>query len=78
MNAALPPEDYEWSTTEWRPRAIRAGWRFWALVLPQRIVGQMSMQRILQLYDDSPVTVKLFSDPVEARTWLEGQPEKMA
>jgi hypothetical protein len=76
MNAALPVEDYEWSTTKWRPRAIGAGWRYWAIVLPEKVVGQMTMNRILQLYEDSPVTVKLFSDPQEALTWLEEQPEK--
>ena len=69
-------EDYEWSTREWRPKAIKAGWRYWALVLPLKIVGQLTMQRILRLYEEGPVTVKLFSDPDEARAWLESQPEK--
>ena len=73
-NSALPKEDFEWSTTVWRPRAIAAGWRYWALVLPEKVTGQMSLKKILDgFYGDSPVTYSLFSDPADAIKWLKAQ-----
>ena len=72
--SALPKEDFEWSTTIWRPRAIAAGWRYWALVLPEKVTGQMTFRKILdEFYGDSPVTYELFNDPDEAMTWLKAQ-----
>jgi hypothetical protein len=63
-NAAIPMEDLEWSTTVWRPKAIEAGWRHWALVLPKSVTGQMSLRDILdKFYGDSPVTYGLFNEP---------------
>ena len=73
-NAALSKEDFEWSTTVWRPRAIEAGWRHWALVLPASVTGQMSLKTILdQFYGDGPVTYSLFNDPDAAMTWLKSR-----
>ena len=72
LNAALSKDDFEWSTTVWRPRAIKAGWRYWALVLPEKVTGQMSLRKVLDdFYGDSPVTYSLFNDPTEGMTWLE-------
>lgn len=73
-NAALSKEDFEWSTTIWRPRAIDAGWRYWGLVLPEKVTGQMSIQKVLKnFYGDSPVTYSLFNNPDDAMEWLESQ-----
>jgi hypothetical protein len=73
-NSAIPKEDSEWSSNVWRPSAIAAGWRYWALILPEKVVGQMSLKSIIrQFYQDSPVKVEFFSDPPSARKWLEAQ-----
>ncbi len=39
--AAVSKEDIEWGMTVWAPRAIGAGWRHWAIVLPKSLIGQM-------------------------------------
>ena len=71
---ALAQEDFEWSTNIWRPRAFAAGWRYWALVLPEKITGQMSFRKILKTYyGDSPVNYSLFNDPDEGMKWLKAQ-----
>jgi hypothetical protein len=72
-NTVIGKEDMEWTATVWRPRVIKAGWKYWALVLPEKIVGQMVMKRIVKEYADTGVTVELFSDPEEAMKWLEAQ-----
>jgi hypothetical protein len=72
-NTAIGKEDMQWTATVWRPRVIKAGWKYWALVLPEKVVGQMVMKRIIKEYADTGVTVNLFSDPGEAMKWLEAQ-----
>jgi|SRR4030042_276196 hypothetical protein len=66
-------DETKWTATVWRPRVIKAGWKYWALVLPEKAVGQMVIQRIIKEYADTGVTVKIFSDPDKAMKWLEAQ-----
>jgi hypothetical protein len=70
LNSALPPEDAEWGINNWSPRVMGAGWKYWALVMPDKIVGQMNMQRFIDLYAKQGVTVQIFDDPDEALKWL--------
>jgi hypothetical protein len=72
-NSALPTEDTNWAQTNWAPRVIAAGWKFWAIVLPQKVIGQINMQHFIDNYSEQGVTVKIFSEPDEARSWLESQ-----
>jgi len=72
-NTVLGKDDMNWTATVWRPRVIKAGWKYWAIVLPEKILGQMAMKRIIEEYANTGVTVKMFSDPDEAMRWLETQ-----
>jgi hypothetical protein len=74
-NSALRPEDGEWAETDWAPRVLAAGWRYWAIVLPESIIGKMNMKQFIDRYAETPVTVKVFSDPNEALGWLENVDE---
>ncbi len=69
--SALPEADVEWGRTEWFPRTIEAGWKAWALVLPQTIVGQMNLKRVAAEYAEHGLTANVFTDPIEALAWLE-------
>jgi len=70
-NSALTKEDMEWADTVWRPRVIKAGYKYWALVLPEKIVGQMNLKQIIkQKYANLGITVELFNGPDEAMQWL--------
>ena len=72
-NSALLPEDSEWGQIYWEPRIMRAGWKHWALILPEKVVGQMNMNRLVKRYSEQGVNVKIFSNPTEALSWLERQ-----
>jgi hypothetical protein len=72
-NTVIGKDDTKWTAAVWRPRVIKAGWRYWALVLPEKVVGQMVMKRIIKEYADTGVTVEIFSDPDKAMKWLEAQ-----
>ncbi len=75
-NSALHPDDSGWGVEVWTPRVLQAGWQYWAVVMPEKIVGQMSMQRLIKMYLDMGVTVQVFSDPDKALAWLKN-PEKV-
>jgi hypothetical protein len=69
-NGPLTLQDAEWAESDWAPRVLAAGWKFWAVVLPEKATGQMNMRRKMSLYVDQGVTVQSFASPDEALTWL--------
>jgi hypothetical protein len=70
-NSALSPEDTEWSMTDWFPRAIKAGWKYWALVVPQDILARMNLKEFVDSYYKQGLRIMVFSKPQEAMEWLE-------
>ena len=72
-NSALPTDDVQWAQNDWFPRVLGAGWKYWAIVLPEKVVGQMNMQRFIQPYSEQGLTVQVFKDPEEAMKWLASQ-----
>jgi hypothetical protein len=71
-NSALEPADSDWAQKEWFPRVKSAGWKYWALILPAKVIGQMNMQRFVKTYSDQGLTVKVFPGSDEALKWLKG------
>jgi hypothetical protein len=72
-NGALKPSDSEWALSEWAPRVIAAGWKYWAVVLPEKVLGQMNMRRFLETYESQGVHAMAFTNPRQALIWLEAQ-----
>ncbi len=72
-NGPLTRADSEWAVNIWAPQVIAAGWKYWAVVMPEKIMGQMNMKRWIQMYADKGVTAMAFTEPNEAMTWLENQ-----
>lgn len=70
-NSALPTDDMGWAMNDWQPRVIAAGWRYWAIVMPDKVVGKMNMQRYIEQNAAQGVTIQIFDDPNEALAWLE-------
>lgn len=69
-NGALRSEDKEWADACWQPLVVRSGWKTWAIVLPETIVGQMNMRRVIQGDGLRSLEVQLFSSPEEALAWI--------
>jgi hypothetical protein len=70
-NSALAAEDSEWAMNVWNARVMKAGWKFWAIVMPKKAMGQMNMKHFIKLYSDNGVTVQLYDNPEDALKWLE-------
>ncbi len=73
-NSALRKEDIEWGNQNWVPPCVRAGWKYWAIVQPEKVLAQMPMERMVEDYKKFGVTSKFFSDATAAMIWLEQQP----
>lgn len=68
---AHSPEDTEWINNDWLPRAIAAGWKHWALVVPEAVAAQMNMTEFVEAFYNQGVWVMVFTNPKEAMSWLE-------
>ena len=69
-NGAVRPEDEEWVQKNWLPKVVAAGWKYWAIVPPQKVVGQMNIKRLVAAFAEVGVTAQVFSDPTAALEWL--------
>ncbi|NDJ63169.1 MAG: hypothetical protein GYB67_18765 [Chloroflexi bacterium] len=66
----MSDEDTQWSIDVWSPTAIQAGWKFWALVVPETMAGQLAMIDFVQTYSHYGVLVRVFTELEPAREWL--------
>lgn len=64
-------EESAWIDNTWLPRTIEAGWKYWALVVPANVAGQMNMMQFINSFSDRGVVVRIFTDADEAMKWLE-------
>jgi hypothetical protein len=69
-NNALTTEDQNWANNVWFPETARAGWKYWALVQPEKVTGQMNMKKQANVVTSGGVTVGTFNDPEAAMDWL--------
>jgi hypothetical protein len=65
-------EESAWINEVWLPRTIEAGWKFWALVVPENVMGQMNMIQFVNSFAEKGVKVMVFTDDDNAMTWLTG------
>jgi hypothetical protein len=72
FESALTQEDQAWSVQDWAPRAEDAGIEYMALVMPEAVVAQMSVDSVVEMADDS-IERALFDDVDEAKAWLRKQ-----
>ncbi|HEX7491581.1 MAG TPA: hypothetical protein VF337_07735 [Candidatus Limnocylindrales bacterium] len=73
-NSALTPDDTTWAQTVWFPQVVAAGWKHWAVVMPEKVVGQLNMKQWVTQYKSLGINSQVFADPDEALKWLAAQP----
>lgn len=66
----VSPEDEAWVKTHWIDRTLAAGWKFWAIVLPVHVIGQMNHRRFVEAIKATEVETKVFTELPEAWQWL--------
>ena len=72
-SSALREEDIAWADENWQPRMVSGGFRFWAMVMPSKVIGQIPIKPIIERYKSRGVTVQTFDNTDDAFTWLLAQ-----
>ncbi|MBN8635638.1 MAG: hypothetical protein J0M07_09985 [Anaerolineae bacterium] len=72
-NSAVPQADLEWALEYWVMPMIQSGWKYWAVVLPDKAVGRAAMKRIVDALGEYGLNIEVFEDPDEAMNWLISQ-----
>lgn len=72
-NPVVAPEDRKWSLEVWHPLVIKAGWKYWAIVQPDRTIAKTRMERIAEMAALSGLTIQIFDNVDDAMAWLEQQ-----
>ena len=66
----LRPEDQERADREWLPRALAAGLKRFAIVLPTSLLAAMNVQDRLGKVPSATLDIAYFEGVDEARAWL--------
>jgi hypothetical protein len=72
-NSVLRKEDVDWGNANWFPKCVAAGWKYWAIVQPEKVLAHAPMERLVEDFKKFGVTSKFFSDTTAALAWLEKQ-----
>ena len=70
LNGPLPDDDEQWAGTLWFQQTKSAGWKYWAMVLPERAVGKLNVKRYIELSRQRGIEVQSFVTPAPALEWL--------
>ena len=68
----LLPADLERADREWLPRAVAAGLRLFAIVLPESDKAALELRNREAKFEKSALQVHYFASPEEAQAWLAG------
>lgn len=75
-NRGLPvykQEDITWINEDWFLRMLKAGWKYWALVEPEAVLGQMVMKKFT-FYTEHGITLQVFNSIEDGLAWLKTFP----
>lgn len=72
-NVVVSPEDLKWSDTTWAPRVLKAGFKYWAIVVPSQAVAELQMKALREKRRKQGVLVEMFETVEEAMAWLESR-----
>ena len=69
-NLVISKEHMAWGEREWFPKTIAAGWKYWAIVKPKNVIGQMDLEKMAKDYGTKGVEARFFDNPDDAYHWL--------
>ncbi|MFW9929698.1 MAG: hypothetical protein ACFFD1_09925 [Candidatus Thorarchaeota archaeon] len=70
--STIAKDDEKWSH-DWYLRIKKAGWRIWAMVRPENVIGKLGSKRRINREQDFDINFKTFAEQKDAFEWLEKQ-----
>ena len=62
-----------WVNNVWLPRTVRAGWKYWAMVVPNCVLGRADQQKYVKSIYNSGIWVTIHKDVESAMKWIKAQ-----
>jgi hypothetical protein len=72
-NGPLSQEDAKWGFNVWNKNTIEAGWKYWAMVVPEKITAVSSLSLPIMELMYLGLHVCVFTKPDDAMDWLKRQ-----
>ena len=69
-NSAIPQGDVDWAMQYWISPMIQSGWKYWAVILPDKTAGKAAMNRVIEQFSQLGISIEVFYDASEAFDWL--------
>ncbi len=70
-NDPLTQAGNEWSFTDWQPRTLKAGWKYWAAVVPQDLVAAGTLMPVIEELFKLGLRMMVFTNVEDAIVWLD-------
>lgn len=70
-NGPLSPEMVDWAFNEWNARAIQAGWKYWANVVPENIAAAGTLTPVINALHEYGLRMMVFTTVEDAVDWLD-------
>lgn len=74
LNGPVSDEDREWSFQNWNLPTIQAGWKYWALVVPNELIAAGSLTPVIEKLYEYGLRMMTFSTVEAALEWLNRMP----
>lgn len=68
----ISAENTKWIDEDWTPRSKAAGWKYWAMVVPDDMMARMNITYYVDFYYERGIRIMVFSELEEAHGWLLG------
>ncbi|HXK09334.1 MAG TPA: hypothetical protein VMT70_06815 [Vicinamibacteria bacterium] len=69
-NVVISKQDLEWAEVHWIPRVQKAGFRYWAIVVPGHAVAALQMRALQAKRRTQGIEVATFETVEEGMAWL--------
>lgn len=70
-NDSLTEEGNEWTLKDWQPRTMKAGWKYWAGIVPQDVIAAGSLIPVMEIMFELGLRMMVFTDIEQAIAWLD-------
>lgn len=66
----LDPEDWKWGDIHFSARCQAAGWKYFAMVLPESGMAKISIRAVCNAFASHGVETEAFTDYAKAFSWI--------
>jgi hypothetical protein len=72
-HGTLHQDDWAWGEIHFTPRIIKAGWKYYAMVLAPKVIAAMRQASLVEYFKSKGVTAEMFTELKEAEKWLDSK-----